>query len=796
MNQISRRSALACWVFLLVCLAAIVFYHRTSDELWIAVIYIAMGLASVVAILVGVRVNHPSLPSAWYLMAVGLFLLTAGDAIQVWIASWGDTDAFPTIADAFYLAAYPFLAAGLIQLIRARRPVDDLSGFLDSAIFTAGLVVVLVMIAGRNVASDEESLLAMVVAAAYPIASIVLLGMLIGLITVPGTPRTSLAFLGLAIAALVIADVGFAWQGFHGTAKTGFDVLWLASYALWGAAALHPSMRALSERTVRPSMSRGDSWLIALAVTTFIAFVGLSIKYLLGLPIDAWLVGVTALALMGMAIARMRISLKQIAASNRALIQTQETLAYQATHDALTGVPNRAHAVHLISAALSGAEVSGGRVAVLFLDLDGFKQVNDTVGHGAGDELLRQVAARLRDNVRADDITCRLGGDEFLILLAPLTEEADALAVADRLLPIVSAPITVADQRNVTVGVSIGLAISQDHDTTTDVLLKEADEAVYRAKRLGRGRVSVFDAEMRQESRARTELEGELARAIEKGELALHYQPIIHVGSGALQGFEALVRWPRGGVLVPPSEFIPIAEQSELICELGAWALRQATQQLARWNERSGSSGLTVTVNLSGRHISSPRALADVREAVAASGIDPTQLVLEITETTLIDDARRREAPRAAAPRRHRDRPRRFRHRVQLHRTARGSPDRHPEDRSALHRHASLRARAASRDRRDGAGPGSSRDRRRSRVGGTAVAAAVDRLRVGAGLLAGPPDGPRQHRDTRSAEPPTPGQDRHATGAPHIAPLTWLACPFSPPADILCSRLPPAGESE
>ncbi|MEU1973493.1 EAL domain-containing protein [Microbacterium sp. NPDC019599] len=562
-----------------------------------------------------------------------------GDGILIWFARVQAQDAFPTAADLFYVAAYPLFAVGLAQLIRARRPLDDQTGFIDSGIVTAGLVLVWVLLAEPRVADTDASSLGLVLSVAYPIADIVLLGMLIGLITVPGGRSAATALLVLGVAALIVADLGATALGLHNAANTDFDPLWLASYALWGSAALHPSMRTLSERAIESRGASTNRWAAAFAITTFVALVGLTVKRLLGLPIDGWLVGVVALVMMSMALARMKIALNQSAKANEALRETQKTLAHQAAHDALTGLPNRARAVQLITAAMSGAAASGSRVALLFLDLDGFKRVNDTLGHDAGDDLLRVVAGRLRDNVRAGDIACRLGGDEFLILLAPLTEEADAVAVAERLVPALAAPVAVADGQTAAVGVSIGVALSQGHETTPDMLLKEADQAVYKAKRSGRGRVSIFDAEMRREVRAHANLERDLGIAIAGDRLVLHYQPIVHLGSGAVQGFEALVRWPHYGMLLPPSAFVPIAEQSELVCELGAWVLRRATQQLAAWNESPGSPRLSVTVNVSGQHVSRPRVLDDVRSAVAASGIDPAQLVLEITETSLIDDS-------------------------------------------------------------------------------------------------------------------------------------------------------------
>ncbi|MFH8248979.1 putative bifunctional diguanylate cyclase/phosphodiesterase [Microbacterium sp. B2969] len=640
MNAIAERSARMWWIFLSVCSAGIVVYQLMPSGVAGDLVYVGVGLASAVAIVAGVRLNRPSARSAWYLMAVGVFLSAVADGIFSWIVRVQGEDAFPTLADAFYLAAYPFFAAGLLLLIRARRPLKDLAGFLDSAILTAGLgLVVWVLLAAPTMENHHDSWLAAGVSTAYPVADIVLLGMLIGLITIPGSRSVSLILLVLAIVLLIVVDLAAALLDLLSAPSTSIDALWLASYALWGAAALHTSMRTLSEPAIQADVQFPGTRLAALAVATFVAPVMLILEHLLGLPIDGWPIGIATLVMFALLIARMKIAIDQIAAANRQRIEAQEALAYQAAHDALTDLPNRALAVELITAALSGVTGAADRVALLFLDLDGFKRVNDTLGHDAGDELLRVMAGRLRENVRAGDVACRLGGDEFVILLAPLTDEADAVAVANRLVPVLSAPVTVAGQHDVSVGASIGVAVSRGQGTSPDALLKEADSAVYGAKRSGRGRVKVFDAEMRRELHARTELERDLSRAIERNQLIVHYQPIVHLASGGVQGFEALVRWPRDGRLLPPSAFVPIAEESELVCDLDAWVLRQATRQLAHWNERSGSRWLSMAVNVSGRHIVRPRVVAEVREAVAAAGVDPAQLVLEITETALVDDS-------------------------------------------------------------------------------------------------------------------------------------------------------------
>jgi diguanylate cyclase (GGDEF)-like protein len=381
--------------------------------------------------------------------------------------------------------------------------------------------------------------------------------------------------------------------------------------------------------------------LAALTAAILTAPAILIVQAIRGVPIDVWPLAVGAVVIALCVVGRMKVAIDQISTANRQRMEAQAALVYQAAHDPLTGLSNRAQALQLLTRALSRASRTDATIALLYLDLDEFKRINDTFGHNAGDDVLRAVAERLRETIRVGDVACRLGGDEFVILLQNLPDPVDALRLAERLVPIVSAPIVVTGPHTVTVGACVGVAFSGDSGIDDpDVLLQEADAALYQAKRSGRGRVEVFDADMRQDVLARAELERDLSEAIKENQLVLHYQPIVHLASGAVQGYEALVRWPRRGALMPPSDFVPLAEKSELICDLGAWALRQATQQLADWNMRTGNRRLMVSVNISGRHVSQPRILTDVRAPVLAAEIDPRQLVLEITETALTVDSR------------------------------------------------------------------------------------------------------------------------------------------------------------
>ncbi len=334
-------------------------------------------------------------------------------------------------------------------------------------------------------------------------------------------------------------------------------------------------------------------------------------------------------------------SIQQIVTSVRQREELQFALAHRATHDPLTELPNRAQALTLVTSALHRARRSGEMTGLLFIDLDGFKAVNDGHGHAAGDTVLREVAARMRSLVRPGDVVCRLGGDEFVVLVEPVRTERDLMDLAERLIAGVSEPVD-ADGARVRVGASIGIAVSRDGGADADVLFAEADTAAYRAKRHGRGRAELFDEALRQQLTERARTEAAITEGLAAGEMRLVYQPVLDVAGQRLHGYEALLRWERDGVTVPPDEFIPVAEASSLICDVDRWVLHEATRQLAAWRAEMptppGRPEPTIAVNVSGRHLTDPRVVADVADALAASGLPPHLLVVEVTETVLVDD--------------------------------------------------------------------------------------------------------------------------------------------------------------
>lgn len=320
--------------------------------------------------------------------------------------------------------------------------------------------------------------------------------------------------------------------------------------------------------------------------------------------------------------------------------RAEEALAHQAFHDALTGLANRALFADRVEQALRRGVRGQGQPAVVFIDLDGFKGVNDTLGHAAGDALLREVARRLRSVVRLDDTVSRLGGDEFAVLVEQAgSGPEEAVATAERVLATLAVPFTL-ERQTVTISGSVGIAVGHA-GTTSDSLIGDADIAMYAAKMAGRGRSVVFDSGMRASAVAARELEQELRGALAADEFRLVYQPVIDLADDSVVGFEALLRW-NSAVLgpVPPDRFVPVAEASGLIEPIGAWALRQACATAADWRAEHGRD-LTMAVNVSAVQLTSAHLVEHITEALTASGLPPAALVLEVTETALVEDPER-----------------------------------------------------------------------------------------------------------------------------------------------------------
>lgn len=315
--------------------------------------------------------------------------------------------------------------------------------------------------------------------------------------------------------------------------------------------------------------------------------------------------------------------------------QAEKRLSYMARHDGLTGLPNRLLFHECLDEALLRVRRNKKKLAIHYLDLDHFKNVNDSLGHSAGDKLLTAVAERLRSCVREDDIVARLGGDEFAILQMALNGPHEAQALAERIEKLAAVPYDI-DGQQIMSGASVGIVLAPADGDAQDELMKNADLALYRAKEEGRGTFRYFEPGMDASFRARRALESDLRKALRLGEFELVYQPLVNLKTGDISGFEALLRWhstERG--MVPPGEFIPHAEETGLILPLGEWVLREACAEAARW-----PGDLKIAVNLSPVQFKKGNLPETVRAALSASGLPAARLQLELTESILLEDSK------------------------------------------------------------------------------------------------------------------------------------------------------------
>ncbi|MEQ8716798.1 MAG: EAL domain-containing protein [Acidimicrobiales bacterium] len=333
------------------------------------------------------------------------------------------------------------------------------------------------------------------------------------------------------------------------------------------------------------------------------------------------------------AVERLRVSLAEREEYRR-------RLSHQAAHDGLTGVPNRRAVIDHLEQAVARTARSDATLAAFFVDVDGFKSVNDIHGHPAGDALLRTVAQRLGEAVRGGDLVGRLGGDEFLVVAEPVTDVDDAYVLAERIRTSVTKPVS-TPAGVIEPTISIGVAVSQAGRFTADELIRDADLAVYLAKERGRDRTEVCDDHMRQQASRESDLDREVREALDGDQFVLHYQPIVAAADARPVGVEALIRWehPERG-LVAPADFIDFAERSDLVIDIDRWVIASAVEQLRNWRGVPVLGDLALSINVSGRHLRGGTLPSDVEAALAGSDVDPALLVVEVTESALLDDLR------------------------------------------------------------------------------------------------------------------------------------------------------------
>jgi diguanylate cyclase (GGDEF)-like protein len=632
---VSPRRQRLWWVWLAVGSSATAGYFLLPTGGLVAnVTYNVIGLASALLILAGVRLHRPQRPGMWYWFAAGQITWVVGDVIYEVYLYVLHQQPYPSLADAFYLSAYPMLAVGFMRLVRGRGRRRDVTGLLDASIVATGLGLVFWLFVLRPIAADAaSSSLERMISTAYPAADALLLAMLARLVTRAGRRTASVRLLGAAALLMLVADVGFSLITLYTPSyDSGFlDAGWLLSYLTWACAALHPSMRSLGgdQDAARPARI-GRGRLVLLAGSSMLAPAMLFVPAVPSDTADEAAIGAGAVVLFLLVVLRMSGFVAQVQ-------RQSDQLEELAMHDDLTGLANRRRFEQQLQAAVG----AGAHPTVALLDLNGFKGVNDELGHPVGDRLLIGVARRLADAAGDTALVARMGGDEYAILV-PETAAAATPDVTGRLLAALREPIR-AGEHELLVSAGIGLAGGANLDPVE--ILRRADVAMYAAKQDGEP-YRWYSTDLDQETSEAARIGAELRTALDAGQFRLVYQPIVELPVGRVVAVETLVRWdhPERGLL-GPADFIPVAERTGLIVELGAWILRNACLQAARWCADLGADAPEkVSVNVSARQLASTGFARLVAAALDDCGLPPARLAIEITETAVFEGGRALDA--------------------------------------------------------------------------------------------------------------------------------------------------------
>lgn len=618
--------------------------------------YNAIGVGSTIAILIGVRKHRPQRRLGWLLLAVANACFVCGDVVFNFYDLVLHTDIpFPSVADGLYLAGYPFLFIAVFLISRVRVTRESRETWADALIVCVGAIALSWQLLMRSYAHDNSiDWFGRFVTMSYPIMDIGVIFIVTGALLSGVARRGADQLVVASMSAMLVGDFVYDVLVLHNSYSTGnpIDATYLASYVLLAAAGLHPSI-AHPARVRDTSDAGSHRWIPLVAVAGFVSPTLLLLSRPMRFDVDVPVLATTSIILFGLVVLRFAwlygrtreqaLLLAQHGESLQAALDAQraleDELRHQAFHDSLTGLPNRALLHDRVSHALAGTLRSGGTVAVFFCDLDGFKAVNDSLGHQFGDDLLVLVANRLNGLVRLGDTVARLGGDEFAILIDDIETADVATALATRVVGVLREPVLM-DGQHVRLSASVGVAFG-DHLVDVEQILSEADTAMYEAKASGKDRFSVFEPRMRSRLLDRMAITNAFDGALARDEFYLEYQPQISLTDEHLEGFEALVRWqhPTLGA-IGPYRFIPLAEETGFIVELGRWVLHTACSEAATW-EDVGDTPLSISVNISARQLDSDSLVADVESALANSGVDPSRLVLEVTESILMVDPER-----------------------------------------------------------------------------------------------------------------------------------------------------------
>lgn len=601
---------------------------------------VVLGAATLISLAASTAIRRPLRAWSWITMILALSLFLVDGVLRCGLHTLGDLSVHRSLVpDMIAMPGYVLLGLSLLGFSggTAKGEHSNYHVVLDGLIAALAIAAVAWVFAVQPMLVGTHAPLPVkVVLTAYPPASIFLIVVTWRNAFSPGRTRVFAYWCMLgAMCAMFCGDAlyMFADSDMLEIPQRLLDLPYSLAFLQCGAMALHPTMRALTEpydsRQVRTSRLR----IVLVAVALLIPAL-LCVQRSDSTPVDRLLLSLCVAALSGLVILRLIQALRSAEAS-------QERLMFRTLHDDLTGLPNRRFIEQHLAQILDHESVDDTHVALLYLDLDRFKLVNDLHGHGYGDDLLVTVADRLRSRLRPTDVVARIGGDEFIVVLDRLVSVSQAVELANRLHSCLREPFIV-NNSEIRVSASIGLAFASGDDPTAsaEALVRDADTAMYQAKDAGRDMVAVFDTTMHERVAERVELENDMRSAIENNEFRLVYQPILDLNKDVVVGVEALLRWthPMLGV-VPPAKFIPLAEETGRIVEIGRWVLEEAVRQHAAWcRQWARMRNLYVSVNLSGVQLFDDGILALVSDTLAMEGLDASSLCLELTESAVMQD--------------------------------------------------------------------------------------------------------------------------------------------------------------
>jgi len=620
---------------------------RSSSDLDDVAKLVAAVLAAVSCFFFG-RLARMQMRLAWMWMGAFATSWAVGQAIITWYHVVEKRPApFPSLADAGFLIALPVAAIGVLLFPSASKFGASRARMILDGIIVAGslLIVSWTTALGSVYYSGSGSVFRQAVGLAYPIGDVIVAT--VGIIVLAqgrGPRRVPLALVVAGLLCITVSDSGLTYLS-HLTTLKYHDLVQAGIVAGFLLIAIAPLWRPENTSGVVDEVEGPSPWQVALPYFFLtIAIIAAAVQRARSGPLDEFVV-IAGLCVITAVLVRQVLTLvenlrltRQMQYAVNTLRANQVELVHYALHDSLTDLPNRVLFGDRIEHALARRASPTRRVAVLLCDLDSFKDVNDTLGHSAGDEVLIAAADRLSSCVRPGDTVARIGGDEFAILLDDASGVDEVASVAARVCSAMRTPFTLAG-RDFIVHASVGIAMGNQRDARSDELLRDADVALYAAKDSGGDDYTFFEPRLGKAYVDRLGLQAELAVALDNGQLFVEYQPVVELASGRTVGVEALLRWrhPRRGVL-EPAEFLQVAESSGIVVQIGAWALEEAMQQLRGWRDRiPAAAHLWTAVNVSARQLASGDLVGSVSKVIDASGIEPQSLHIELTESAVID---------------------------------------------------------------------------------------------------------------------------------------------------------------